>query len=90
MKIPDVIANLVLYLPLGLAIDRSAPITAVDYVVRLAGAAALSGALEATQLFSHSRFPSMTDLVCNVIGTAVGLGRPSLARTAHKRRQNVP
>ena len=61
----DIIQNLLLCAPIGVAAAlrfRRAPATAsaIACVVSLVG--------ESTQLYSHSRFPSVTDLVCNVTG----------------------
>jgi VanZ family protein len=50
-------------------------------------ALALSLAGEAVQIYTHSRFPSATDVVCNVIGAVAGaflVGR-TLRRSAHVR-----
>ena len=64
----DIAANLLLCLPLGvfagLVFRRGAVV---------AGAMALSLSLfvETLQLYSHSRFPSATDIVCNVAGAVV-------------------
>jgi VanZ family protein len=72
VRFSDIVANILLFLPAGVF---SAPRGTRP------GAAALRGALiafpiafagEATQLFSHGRFPSATDLVCNVAGAALG------------------
>ena len=61
----DVVANTLLFAPLGagaaLAFRRPVAAAAV-----LALAISLSG--EAVQIYTHSRFPSATDVVCNVIG----------------------
>ena len=72
LKISDVAANLLLYMPLGLltpaALRRPA---AMKYA---AGRAFLLSFLaELSQNFSHSRTPSTTDLICNVIGAAIGV-----------------
>jgi VanZ like family len=42
-------------------------------LLAVVAAAALSLATEWTQLYSHSRFPSLTDVTCNVIGAIVGV-----------------
>jgi glycopeptide antibiotics resistance protein len=71
VKTSDIVANLLLYLPWGFcfARRRAAPVR-IGWVV--AYAAALSIATEATQLFSHTRFPSATDVTCNVAGAWLG------------------
>jgi glycopeptide antibiotics resistance protein len=78
----DMAANVLLYLPLGYALSglrrRPSPLHAVAF------AAALSLTTEWTQLYSHGRWPSMTDVTCNVTGAwcgawARGLGRSKSA-----------
>jgi VanZ family protein len=39
----------------------------------LAASALLSFGCELSQLFSHSRIPSSADIVCDVIGAAIGV-----------------
>lgn len=61
----DILQNMLLCVPLGAACAlrfRRAPLAAgaVTFGVSLVG--------EWTQLYSHTRFPSATDLTCNVIG----------------------
>jgi len=64
----DVVANIALYVPLGyLATGRS------RYVRVAAEAFLLSLTMEVIQDFSHSRFPSATDLVCNITGALLGV-----------------
>jgi hypothetical protein len=71
VKVIDVIVNVLLYVPFGYAWVRASPIRA-----RLwhgaAVACALSVAVEWSQLYSHSRFPSVQDVLCNVCGAWVG------------------
>ena len=66
--IKDVVVNTLLYVPLGFFFKRERH--AVSTVVGVA--AALSLAAELSQLFSHSRFPATTDVVCNMIGASAG------------------
>ncbi len=71
VRIVDSVLNVLLFVPLGVFAPRGA--TAVGTFVRAVGIAlpvAFVG--ETTQLFSHGRFPSATDLVCNLIGAAAG------------------
>lgn len=64
----DVAVNLLLGVPLGIAIGlRFRHGTAVAVVVTLV--AALLG--EWSQLYSHTRFPSATDIAANVVGAVV-------------------
>jgi glycopeptide antibiotics resistance protein len=71
VKFTDIAANVIMYVPFGIlgARRRSAGST----VVRTAGLTlALSFSLELTQLFSHTRFASSTDMACDTIGAAAG------------------
>jgi len=69
IRLRDMIANTLFYIPFGYlgvrAIDRR-----VGRVVVLAGL--LSLLTEFSQVFSHGRFPSSTDLVCNTLGAWAG------------------
>ena len=67
--IKDVVANILLYVPLGFLFkgERHAVSTVVGF------AAVLSLAAELSQLFSPSRFPATTDVVCNMIGASAGV-----------------
>ena len=60
----DIVANVLLGVPVGIAavVNRLRPRTAAG----LALLASLTG--ETLQLYSHTRFPSATDVVCNVGG----------------------
>jgi len=69
IRLRDIVANTLFYIPFGYlgvrAIDRR-----VGRVVIIAGL--LSLLTEFSQVFSHGRFPSSTDLVCNTLGAWVG------------------
>ena len=71
VKAFDIAVNVLLYVPLGYAWGRASPLRA-----RLWHAAALafvlSFAVEWSQLYSHSRFPSVQDVLCNVCGALIG------------------
>jgi len=64
-RLTDVVGNLALCIPLGLSLGLG-----FSRGVALAAAVtlALSLFVEALQIYSHERFPSMTDVVCNVAG----------------------
>lgn len=66
----DVLANLALYFPLGYVFPLR------GRAGRLAAACSagllLSLVMETTQVWSHVRFPSATDLLLNVVGCAAG------------------
>jgi VanZ family protein len=66
----DVVANVLFYVPLGLLCMRAATQPRVSKAVGLGFA--LSLLTEITQVFSHGRFPSTTDLICNTVGAALG------------------
>jgi glycopeptide antibiotics resistance protein len=71
VKLFDIVGNIALYLPFGYTMVRaSAGRARVWHAVGLA--AVLSLTLEWSQLYSHSRFPSVQDVVCNVSGAWVG------------------
>ena len=65
VSLTDVGANLLLYVPFGFFGRGS-----VWVVVGLA--AGLSLATEWSQLYSHGRFPTATDLLMNVTGASIG------------------
>lgn len=70
-KTTDIAINLLLYVPFGLFWSRRAgERPRLRYV--LLGAVALSLATEWTQLYSHGRFPSATDVVVNGCGALLG------------------
>jgi glycopeptide antibiotics resistance protein len=72
LRFDDIVRNVVLYAPFGflLAGDRRA-----GRFWTVAGCAlAISLTTEVTQLFSHSRVPSASDLVSNTTGALLGFG----------------
>jgi glycopeptide antibiotics resistance protein len=64
----DAALNVLLYTPLGWSLKRSG----WRAWAIVAAATGLSLVTEATQVYSHSRVPSMTDVVCNAAGAWVG------------------
>jgi glycopeptide antibiotics resistance protein len=69
----DILINTALYAPLGLFSHRSADARRSRQPWgMLAIAFALSIATETSQSYSHSRFPSATDVTTNVLGAALG------------------
>ena len=66
----DLLGNVLLYVPLGFALQAAA--SRDRRLVAMLAGGVLSIALEATQVWSHSRFPSATDVVMNVVGVAAG------------------
>jgi glycopeptide antibiotics resistance protein len=71
VKAFDVIVNVLLYMPFGYAWLRASVFRTCLW--QAAGLAfVLSVAVESTQLYSHSRFPSVQDVLCNVCGAWIG------------------
>ncbi len=71
VKLTDIIGNVLLYVPFGIGVRRVLGSRAVWGGLLLA--AILSVGTEATQLYSHRRFPSATDVASNLLGTLGGL-----------------
>jgi uncharacterized protein (TIGR03790 family) len=68
----DIALNLLLFLPLGVFAARRvrAPAPALAQSALIAFVVSVIG--EWTQLYSHTRFPSATDVACNVAGALFG------------------
>lgn len=80
----DLVANALLYFPLGVAIPTMSPWRKV--ALALFVALALSILLELIQVWSHSRFPSATDVLMNVVGSVAG----ALVAARAARRDSMP
>ena len=73
VRLSDIVANTLLFMPFGAAVMvNSTRRGKTMLAVAVLAGAALSFAGEATQLYSHARFPSATDLVCNTFGAFLG------------------
>jgi glycopeptide antibiotics resistance protein len=72
VKAFDVVANLFFYVPFGYWYARQRRGTDHTIIAAVVAALAFSLCTEATQLFSHGRFPSFTDVTNNVAGAYVG------------------
>jgi glycopeptide antibiotics resistance protein len=72
VKLSDIVANVLLYIPLGFLSPASGSAAARSLTV-IGVAAALSTAIEFSQVFSHTRFPSTADILCNVAGALAGM-----------------
>ena len=72
VKLMDIIVNVLLYAPWGYfwARQRRDPSRGVWTVIVFA--AMLSIVTEASQSYSHGRFPSATDVTCNLLGAFAG------------------
>ena len=71
-RVIDVVGNILLFVPLGVTtalMVRRRPVLSAALL-----AFVLSISAETLQLYSHSRYPSATDLVCNVAGALAGAG----------------
>jgi glycopeptide antibiotics resistance protein len=69
----DVLGNVLLYLPLGtLLARRGAGSRFAALAPALGCACVLSVGLELSQVWSHARFPSATDVLFNVVGAGAG------------------
>lgn len=66
----DLLLNMCLYAPWGFLFPASGGARRVG--AAMACAFVLSSALEITQVWSHTRFPSATDVLMNVVGAGVG------------------
>jgi VanZ family protein len=74
---PDVILNVLLFVPLGIWAHgegwrRAVPLARIVVFTAAAGAV-ISSVLECLQLFLPSRFPSLLDVASNTAGAVVGL-----------------
>jgi glycopeptide antibiotics resistance protein len=71
-RISDAIANVLLYMPFGYWYARQSRRQGAGWRA-IVLAAVLSFSTEYAQLYSHSRFPSLTDVTCNLLGAYAGL-----------------
>ena len=78
LTVRDVVVNVLLYVPLGAFFVRwrsgASARTSSVLGACLVFACALSAGTELTQVYSHGRFPSMTDVTLNVAGAGLGAG----------------
>jgi glycopeptide antibiotics resistance protein len=72
VRMTDVVGNVLLYVPFGYGYRRLFRNRSTIWPGMLL-AATLSLATEATQLYSHWRFPSATDVSANLLGALCGL-----------------
>lgn len=71
VRLVDILVNFLLYVPLGYGVIRASTFRGRSWHAA-AMAASLSLAIESSQLYSHSRFPSLQDVLCNVAGAWLG------------------
>jgi glycopeptide antibiotics resistance protein len=72
----DLTQNILLFIPFGFLgyyslVFKSSPLKRLGIV---AAGAALSAFVEFLQVFSGTRYPALSDVICNTAGTAAGLG----------------
>lgn len=74
VRLRDVLLNVLFYVPFGyfLAARHAASSRAKVVVSAAALAFALSAVTEISQVFSHGRFPAVTDVVTNTAGAIIG------------------
>lgn len=77
----DIVQNLLLFAPFGCFVGLST-VRSRRHGVMFAAALTLLIAFagETSQLYSHSRFPSATDLTCNVVGAALAAAAATAPR----------
>jgi glycopeptide antibiotics resistance protein len=73
LRAADVVGNVLLYVPFGYFFCKRAARLAGVHLRGVFWAFLLSMLTELTQVYSHSRFPSTTDLVLNVAGAIAGV-----------------
>jgi glycopeptide antibiotics resistance protein len=88
IKLSDIVANLLLYMPFGYLSMRVRRRPRVWQGVALAFV--LSATTELTQVYSHGRFPSTTDIVNNVAGAWVGAALAMRSQGAAARTPKMP
>jgi VanZ family protein len=83
-SLPDIVANLFLYVPLGVCVHwslaRIARGASAVFILTVFLGGVLSGAIEWVQAYSPSRVCSVVDLTANTIGAALGACLSSTAR----------
>lgn len=89
VKLSDIVGNVLLYVPLGYLGSRLMARSAAPVIMGLA--LALSLGTETLQLYSHRRFPSATDVTCNLSGCMAGIyfARPRLRRVRLRLTQEI-
>jgi len=68
VRLRDIVANVLLFMPFGAAAALSA--RRAPLMAGALGGATLSLLSETAQLYSHTRFPSATDVIANTVGAA--------------------
>lgn len=81
VRLRDVLQNVLLFVPFGgaVALQLRPPVR-----VAAISAGVFSVLGEWSQVYSHNRFPSATDVVCNVCGAALGAALVRHLFSAHQ------
>lgn len=83
----DAVLNVVLFLPLGFVYQLSRPERERAHALRaFVAGLVLSGLIETAQVFAPERYPSLSDLLTNALGAALGA---VFAATAARRADNA-
>ncbi len=80
----EVVANVVMFVPLGLLLASSARVPRPWLAV--AAGLALSAAIETTQIALPGRYPTLQDVVANTAGAALGAAAVVATRAVRARR----
>jgi glycopeptide antibiotics resistance protein len=70
IRLRDIVINAILFVPLGSAMR--AQVLSNPFVLPACSALVISLLAELSQLYSHTRFPSATDVTMNVFGAVAG------------------
>jgi glycopeptide antibiotics resistance protein len=84
----DIVRNVLLFLPLGAAIAANRRSRPVHYAAAIALLMSLAG--ELAQLYSHTRFPSATDVTVNVGAAAAAAWFVSHHSTSRLQNRSRP
>ena len=80
ISVRDILGNVLLYVPWGYAHARAIRGSRAGLWSVAGHALLLSITTEAAQIWSHGRFPTLTDVTCNLVGACAGAGRMWLRR----------
>jgi hypothetical protein len=86
VRMRDIVINTAMYVPFGLFFYSGPGGSRVRLALIVVAACVLSVATETSQSYSHSRFPSATDVAANTGGAALGCA----IAAARRRRWETP
>ena len=86
----DLVGNTVLFFPLGFFLSRllTSSNASRQWLLAAGIGGTLSLGIEFYQVYCHSRFPSIFDIIANVTGTLMGVHFSLFRKTALSARQN--